>query len=249
MNTESNNIKGVFYGVGLGPGDPELVTLKALKLMQRADIIYTAVSRQGSTSVSGRIVAALPDIQAECRELVFAMNQDWNDRQKVISNHAHTIAGELDQGRNCVFATIGDPLTYSTCGYLSSMLERIIPEAGQVIVPGVNSWSAAAAEYGKAPLVEDMERLTVIPGYLEPDKAEIARCLAENGTTVFLKTYRTRNCIINALKDFPADIIYGADIGLDSQFVSDNIEEIIKRKDEYLSMLIVKPKLYPRENK
>lgn len=226
----------------MGPGDPELLSLKALKAMQDADIIYTVASRQGMLSVSGKIVASLPGITAECRELTFAMNKDWQDRLYTISGHAQAIAKELRKGKICAFASIGDSLTYSTCSYLVEALENIIPELNKSIIPGINSWSALAAAYGKMPLVEDIERLTVIPGYLEPDKGEIARVLQNSETIVFLKTYRTRNRIIELLREFPVEILYGANVGLENQFISDDINQIINRGEEYLSMLIVKTK-------
>ncbi len=233
-------VKGKFFGVGLGPGDPDLITRKGWEALCHADIIYTVASRQGSSSQSRRIVTAQPGVRAEQRELVFAMNQDWDDRMATIARHAADIAAELKNGNSCAFATIGDVLTYSTCGYLLDALLQLIPELETTIIPGVNSWSALTAANSGLPLVSDQEKLTVIPGYITPDRETVAGIIDGSETVVFLKTYRSRNEIINLLRDFPVDILYGANVGMDNQFISTDINEITARKAEYLSMLIVR---------
>ena len=106
---------GTFYGVGLGPGDPELITWKALKILQKADRIYTAVSRQSERSVSGAVIAALPEICAPAEELRFSMSGDWTERRNCIDAHAGRTAEELKKGLDRGVVTIGDPMTYSTC--------------------------------------------------------------------------------------------------------------------------------------
>ena len=146
---------GKFFGVGLGPGDPDLITRKGWEALCQADIIYTVASRQGSSSQSLRIVKAQPGVKAELRELVFAMNQDWEDRLSTIDRHAADIAAELKNGYDCAFVTIGDVLTYSTCGYLLEALMKLIPNLNKTIVPGVNSWSALTA--ANADLVSAIE--------------------------------------------------------------------------------------------
>ncbi|MCP3964875.1 MAG: precorrin-2 C(20)-methyltransferase [Lentisphaerae bacterium] len=234
---------GKFYGVGVGPGDPGLITLKAVKCLQCVDIIFSAVSRQGTRSVSGNVVDSLSEINAECRELVFSMSKDWKKRLACVKNNAQIIADELRKGNNCAFATIGDPMTYSTCSYLVNYLRDMIPELNVGFIPGVNSWSALAAEAGQV-LVEDCERFSVQPNYIDPEPETFNEILSGGDTTVFLKTYRSRNAILELLNnEMPkASILYGSNIGLPEQFISNDINEIISRKDEYLSMLIVNNK-------
>ena len=130
---------GRFYGVGLGPGDPGLVTLRTAEILRAAHVVYTVASRQSERSVSGAIINALPGVTARREELKFTMSKDFPTRLAKIDEHARRIAAELRAGNDCAFATIGDAMTYSTCGYLLRALLRILPELEYEIVPGVNS--------------------------------------------------------------------------------------------------------------
>ncbi|MCF6175830.1 MAG: precorrin-2 C(20)-methyltransferase [Victivallaceae bacterium] len=227
---------GKFYGVGVGPGDVELITLKAVRILKTADVIFTAVSRQSARSVSGRVVDAVDGITGKRQELVFAMTKSWDDRMNLIRKNAGIILSELRQGKNCVFTTIGDPLTYSTYGYLMKELQLLAAELKIITIPGVNSWSALAAASNTI-LVEDKERLCIVPSY----SAVAEKAALEHAeTVVFLKTYNSRNNIIDKLDCADEELLYGSNLGLDEQFISTNIEQIRKRGKEYLSMLIVK---------
>ena len=231
--------QGKFYGVGLGPGDPGLVTLKAAKILRNVQVIYTVASRQSSRSVSGKIIDSLPGISARRVELEFTMARNFPERLARIDEHAHRILNELNAGNDCAFTTIGDPMTYSTCGYLLRSLRQLEPELSFAIVPGVNSWSALAAASAEV-LVEDNDVLRIVPGYLAPDSAELEAVLKPEGTVVFLKTYRERDRYAALLRERGCSMVYGANIGLENEFVSKNPEEIAARPEEYLSMLLGK---------
>ena len=226
---------GTFYGVGLGPGDPGLLTVKALTVLCEAGQIYTVASRQSERSVSRSILAAYPEITAPVAELEFTMSTEWGERQSCIDRHAGTVAAKLTAGMDCAFGTIGDPMTYSTCSYLLRALRRLLPELRSVIVPGVNSWSALAAGL-QQPLAEDDEVLRIIPGYRSGvELPELPEC----STTILLKTYRTRNRLLDQLPP-DAGVIYGAEIGLPGEILSVDREVIAGLPEAYLSMLAVK---------
>ena len=224
---------GTFYGIGLGPGDPDLVTLKALKALQKADRIYTVLSRNAEQSVSDSIVRALPGIGAEPIPLEFTMSRSWDERLRKIGEHADSIAAELRKGLNCAFTTIGDPMTYSTCSYLLKALKQRIPDLKSEIVPGVNSWSALAASVQK-PLAEDTEILRIIPSFIAGDPE-----FPENTTSILLKTYHTRD---ELLRKIPADaeVWYGANLGLANETAASDRDRIGTLPEAYLSMLAVK---------
>ncbi len=231
--------QGKFFGVGLGPGDPGLVTLKAADVLRNVAVIYTVASRQSSRSVSGAIIDSLPGISARKVELEFTMARDFGERLARIDEHARRILEELNAGNDCAFTTIGDPMTYSTCGYLLRALRRMEPALQFEIVPGVNSWSALAAASAE-PLVEDNDVLRIVPSYLAPDSAELEAILKPEGTVVFLKTYRERNHYAALLRERGCSMVYGANIGLENEFFSKDPEEIAARPEEYLSMLLGK---------
>ena len=224
---------GFFYGVGLGPGDPELVTLKALATLQRAQTIYTVISRQSERSVSGGILDALPGLTGRRVELEFTMVRDFPERLARIDRHAETIAAELHRGRDCAFATIGDPSTYSTCSYLLRALRRELPELRFALIPGVNSWSALAARLA-VPLAENGEELRIIPAQAGPDPE-----LPETGTAVLLKSYHDRDRLLAQLPP-ELELAYGANLGLPGEFASCDRAEIAAHPVEYLSLLAVR---------
>ena len=229
---------GRFFGIGVGPGDPGLITLKAVEILKQANVIFTVTSRQSKRSISGAVVNSIEGISGEQKQLTFAMTNDWEDRMNLIRKNAQIILDELKQKKDCVFATIGDPLTYSTYGYLMKELLRLEPKLVIKTVPGVNSWSALAAESNTI-LVEDEEKLCIVPSY---NKVAEKEALENADTVVFLKTYNSRNNIVNNIKKNLAktSVLYGANLGMKEQFISMDSDEIIKHNQEYLSMLIVK---------
>ena len=233
--------QGKFYGVGLGPGDPGLVTLKAAEVLRNVTVIYTVASRQSSRSISAEIIDSLPGISARKVGLEFTMARDFGERLARIEEHAKRILNDLNAGNDCAFTTIGDPMTYSTCGYLLRILRRLEPELAFEIIPGVNSWSALAAASAE-PLVEDNEILRIVPGYLAPDSAVLESVMKPEGTVVFLKTYRERDRYADLLRERGCRMVYGANIGLANEFFSKDPEEISSRPEEYLSMLLGKTK-------
>ena len=128
-------------------------------------------------------------------------------------------------------------MTYSTCSYLLRALRRMEPELEYEIIPGVNSWSALAAATATA-LVEDREVLRIIPTAVPPEPEKLAAMLQEHGTSVLLKCYRTREELVRLLSQGGYRVTYGANLGLDDEFVSGDPEEIAACPEEYLSMLL-----------
>ena len=228
--------KGILYGVGVGPGDLDLITIKAVKVLQKADIIFTVVSRQSEVSISGRVVENLDNIAAERIPLTFAMTKDWDDRMKLIKENSKIVLKRLQEGKSCAFTTIGDPLTYSTYGYLMKEIHKLDPEIEIKTIPGVNSWSSLAAASNMI-LVEDKEKLTIVPSYSEVSPTE---ALQNSDTVVFLKTYNSRNTIMEDIDSDSYQILYGSNIGMDKEYISTDKTEITAHGKEYLSMVIAK---------
>ena len=229
---------GKFYGVGVGPGDPELLTVKAVKVLKSAAVIFDVIGPNSKNSISGAILDSL-ELSAERCALIFSMARDNQTRQRTIAANAQIVEARLREGKTCVFATIGDPFIYSTYIYLRNELLNLIPELAVETVPGITSFQAAAVK-ADIPLVEDCERLCVIPAFSEDNINEFP--IESADTLVFLKSYRTRNKIIHYLKseNIKFSAIYAARIGLEGELISKNLEEITALPDEYLSMLIVK---------
>ncbi|MBQ8307001.1 MAG: precorrin-2 C(20)-methyltransferase [Blautia sp.] len=154
-------MKGIAYGVGVGPGDPELMTLKAIRLIRENDVIAVP-GTEPKDSVAYKIaVQAVPELAD--KELIAIDMPMVKDRQKIEENHkkgAKIIEEYLDQGKNVVYITLGDSTIYCTFTYLQHYMEADGYEVQ--LVNGIPSFCAAAARLN-IPLVEWNEPLHVIP--------------------------------------------------------------------------------------
>ncbi|MDP9116878.1 MAG: precorrin-3B C(17)-methyltransferase [Actinomycetota bacterium] len=192
---------GTLYGVGLGPGDPELVTIKAARLITAADVIAYHCARHGR-SIARTI--AQPYLRPGQREekLVYPVTTEATDHpggyagamSDFYAEAAGRLAAHLDGGRNVVLLAEGDPLFFSS--YMH-MHKRLAHRYRTHIVPGVTSVSAAAAAVG-TPLVEADEVLTILPGTLDPDT--LADRLQHTDAAAIMKVSRHFAGIQQALK-------------------------------------------------
>ncbi|MFP5022019.1 precorrin-2 C(20)-methyltransferase [Pseudonocardia phyllosphaerae] len=193
---------GTLYGVGLGPGDPELTTIKAARLVRDADVIAYHSARHGR-SIARRI--AEPHLSGTAIEeaLVYPVTTETTDHpggyqgaiDAFYTEAAARLAAHLDAGRDVVVLAEGDPLFY---GSYMHMHKRLSGRYRTEVVPGVTSISGAAAALGQ-PLVERDEVLTVLPGTLP--RAELARRLADTDSAAVMKLGRTFGNVRGALAD------------------------------------------------
>jgi len=174
---------GTLYGVGLGPGDPELITRKAARLIEKAQVIaYPALA--GAESFARSIAADL--IAAGAREIIMdvPMTRDREPAQAAYDKGAAEIAAELSAGEDVICLCEGDPFFYGSFMYLHARLAgRFTVE----VVPGVSSLTACAARAG-LPLAARNERLTVLPGPLP--EAELAARIDGAESVAVLKVGR-----------------------------------------------------------
>jgi len=193
---------GTLYGVGLGPGDPELVTLKAARLIGEADVIAYHSARHGRSIARGVAAPYLRGDQVE-EPLVYPLTVETTDHPRgyrgalddFYTESAAKLAAHLDAGRDVVLLCEGDPLFY---GSYMHMHTRLAGRYRAEVVPGVTSVSAAAAVAGR-PLVEGEEVLTVLPGTLPPEA--LAERLATADSAAVLKLGRTFEKVRKALTD------------------------------------------------
>lgn len=195
--------RGTLWGVGLGPGDPELVTVKAARLIGEADVVAFHSARHGRSIARSIAQPYLRPGQIE-EHLVYPVTTETTAHpggyrgaiDDFYEESANRIAAHLDSGRNVALLAEGDPLFYSS--YMH-MHRRLTDRFDAVIIPGVTSVSAASAATG-TPLVEGDEILTVIPGTLPAD--EIASRLADlkyRGAAVIMKLGRSYGAVRQAL--------------------------------------------------
>ena len=183
---------GTLYGVGLGPGDPELVTVKAARLIGAADVVAFHAARHGRSVARGLAEPYLREGQIE-ELLVYPVTTETTDHpggyagamEEFYRESADRIAAHLDAGRNVVVLAEGDPFFYGSYMHMHKRLANRYPTE---VVPGVPSVSGAAAAAGR-PLVERDEVLTVLPGTLGADR--LAERLAATDSAVVIKLGRT----------------------------------------------------------
>ncbi|WP_049825981.1 precorrin-2 C(20)-methyltransferase [Tsukamurella paurometabola] len=192
----------MLYGVGVGPGDPELVTVKAARIIGSVDVIAYHSARHGRSNARACAEPYLRSDQTELR-LMYPVTTETTDHpggyrgalDDFYTHAAEQLAEHLAAGRDVALLAEGDPMFYSS--YMH-MHKRLSGRFESVIVPGVTSISAAAAATG-VPLVEADEVLTVLPGTLpEP---ELRRRLADTDAAAIMKLGRTFPAVVGALAD------------------------------------------------
>ncbi|WP_018658080.1 precorrin-2 C(20)-methyltransferase [Actinomadura flavalba] len=193
---------GRLYGVGVGPGDPELVTVKTARLIGAADVVAYHAARHGRSIARSIAAPYLRDGQVE-EALLYPVTTESTDHpggylgamEDFYADCAARLAAHLDAGRTVVVLSEGDPLFYGSYMHLH---KRLAPHYPAEVVPGVTSVSAASAAVG-LPLVEREETLTVLPGTLPP--AELAARLGSADAAAVLKLGRTFPKVRDALAE------------------------------------------------
>ncbi|GAB6158381.1 cobalt-factor II C(20)-methyltransferase [Desulfotomaculum varum] len=178
-------MKGIFYGIGVGPGDPELLTLKAARLLQSIDAVIAP--RTGTKTGSTALQIARPHLRPEAQilELTFPMVDNSEEKTNAWEKNKQVILSLLAQDKRVAFLTLGDPMLYSTYIYMIRLLAR--HQVNCQTVPGITSFCAAAGRAG-FPLAEGDEILTVIPATCDREKLNQALAVSDN--VVLMKVSR-----------------------------------------------------------
>ncbi len=237
MNMETKT--GTLYGIGVGPGDPDLLTIKAVKMLNSVDVVFAASSIKNKHSLAVEIVRPHLSGNVDVRALPFQMSNNEGERETLWEENAAIIMAELEKGKSAAFITLGDSLTYSTYGYLLKIINRKAPHIKVVSVPGITSYQAAAARIN-TPLVEGDESLLITSGARGGD--ELRKYGGSTDNVVLLKAYKNVADINSALKD--ANLLENS-VGIskcgrkDEEIVRD-VREFETRKPDYWTLVIAK---------
>lgn len=229
---------GKFYGIGVGPGDPELMTLKAVRTIRDCDVIVLPVSNRELTEpllleqneMENRAAGYLESCTAY-QIAVQTVSELKEKLRKIHARGAEVIEQFLEKGWNLAFLTLGDPTVYSTCMYIEQMIEQ---DGYQVeTVSGIPSFCAAAARLNQ-PLGEQEEQIHILPGSYEAGEG-----LQLSGTKILMKTGKKMGQIKEFLQESSQDICLVENCGMDDERIVRSVEEISEDAG-YYSLLIVK---------
>jgi len=230
---------GTLYGIGVGPGDPELLTIKAARLLGEVDLVFTAASPGNDYSIAQQIAGPHLKPGIEVRRLDFPMVGDEKILTEAWKANAAEIAEVLKKGLSAAFLTLGDSLTYSTYGYVLPYLAEMVPAESVVTIPGITSYQMAASRRNQ-PLVTGLESLTIMSGVEDPEV--LGDLLDKTDNVAILKTYRSYDGIMAMLKKkgLVKNAVLYSKVGLPDEEIHSDLENSPVDKPPYLSLMIVK---------
>jgi precorrin-2/cobalt-factor-2 C20-methyltransferase len=228
------------YAVGVGPGDPELLTRKAERILRHADVVLAPVSKPGEVSVALETVREFLDEGRQ--EIILHQFPMTSDKSRLIpawQEAAALIAGRILAGKDVAFITIGDPLLYSTFIYLLRIFRESYPQIDMEIIPGISSINTAAA-VACIPLAEADERIAIIPATAGMEK--VIEALATYDTVVLLKVKPLFGEILDVLRQMGREqsTLFVERVGSVRQKVLINFAEITCHVPDYLSLMIIR---------
>lgn len=229
---------GTLHGIGVGPGDPELLTLKAVGVLRRVGHVFAAASTRNDSSLALSIAAPHLPGDARVQMLGFPMTRDAEVLERSWEENARRVLEPLRRGEDAAFLTLGDPMLYSTFGYLARTVRALEPEIAVQSVPGVTSFQAAASHTGTV-LAESGENLLVLSGVGDAEELSAHLECADNAAV--LKAYRNFGEIRETLRrlDLLERSCFVTRLGLDGEAVHTDLDQA-PAAPHYFSLVLMK---------
>lgn len=230
-------MSGIFYGVGVGPGDPELLTVKAVNVIKEADIIIAPRTEKKEKSTALNIARPYLKESVEIVHLVFPMVFHEDVLTDAWEENKRTILDFLTQGKKVVFLTLGDPMLFSTYIYVFKLLK----DSGYPIetIPGIPAFCAIASKVG-IPLAEGNQVLSIVP--TTKDEQALEDVIKKSDNLVLMKVYKNYPQVVKKLKasDHIANSVMVSRCGLDNEEIFRDLENVEKEQVNYLSTVLAK---------
>ncbi len=229
---------GNFYGIGLGPGDPNLLTMKAIQTIQRVDRIFVPKSDTKEDSLALEIVKEYVK-EKRVIEQVYPMTKDKSILNAAWLRAAEEVYAEVSKGHDVAYLTLGDPMTFSTYIYLLHHLNTMLPSHVIHTIPGITSYNAAAC-MANYPLLTGDERLAVIP--VPRDIAELRPVLETFDTVVMMKVAKKLDEVIQLIEEMnlSENALFASYIGQKDAYLTCDLVSLKGSGRGYMSVLIVK---------
>ncbi|HEX6711443.1 MAG TPA: precorrin-2 C(20)-methyltransferase [Rubrobacter sp.] len=228
-------MSGRLVGVGVGPGDPELLTIKGLRVLREADEVFVPVADTGEAGRAEATVREYLD-EGRIRRLLFALSDDAEARERNWTSAARDVSEHLRGGKTCAFATIGDPNVYSTFTYLARAVRESVPEVEVETVPGITAMQDLASRSGTV-LLEGDERLALLP--FTAGEGPLKEALVHFETVVCYKGGSRLGEVLRVAEEggWLEGAVYGARLGIEGEEIV-SAREMIGREGTYLSTVI-----------
>jgi precorrin-2/cobalt-factor-2 C20-methyltransferase len=229
---------GTFYGVGVGPGDPELMTRKAERVLRSVDCIFHPAGARSGTGFARRIVEPLGLPPQKFRPVTLCMARERGADQETYRRAAEEIVSELRRGKSAAWITEGDPLFYSTFLHLYEELRRF-PDVAVEIIPGVTSTSAAAARVG-VPVARLDEKVAIVPAAYGVER--LPALIEEFATIFLLKINTSYERLLETLASLPRSVraVYVEQVGTSAERVVENLESLRGEELPYFALVILR---------
>lgn len=231
---------GTLYGVGVGPGDLELITVKAFRMLKEADVIAYPKKRKGSKSYAHQIVECyINPNEKEMLGLVFPMTKDQAILDEQWAKIADEVYGKLKEGKDVAFVTEGDPFLYSTYIHLMRMLQEKYEGIEMKVIPGISSVNGSAAQFG-FPLADGDERIGIIPA--NDNREEMKEVLLNHDCVVFIKVAKVLPQMIDLLEELQLVdcATVATKVTSKEEVIFRDIRELKNAELPYLSLMVVK---------
>jgi precorrin-2/cobalt-factor-2 C20-methyltransferase len=224
-----------FYGIGVGPGDPKLITLRAVEVLQEIEVIAIPKSKMDRESVAWEIAKSHCPSGVKMLELEMPMTSDEEVLRTAWQNAADKVSVEIQQGHSVAFLTLGDPSLYSTYSYLLTILENVLLPEQIVTIPGITAMAAAAARVNM-PLATGDEPLVVLPGIEGLEEYE------KFPNLVLMKVSRNLPEVLNRIQKAGAQAVLATRVGQPGEEIRVLSAQEELEKVDYLSLVLLKQK-------
>jgi precorrin-2/cobalt-factor-2 C20-methyltransferase len=231
---------GTLYGIGVGPGDPELITVKAFRILRESPVIAYPKKRMGSKSYAHQIMDMyVKSGEKEMLGLVFPMTRDKEVLEREWTNTAAAVWEHLRQGKDVAFVTEGDPMFYSTFIHMMRVMNEQHPEVEVKSIPGVSSFLGAASRLG-IPLADGDEQIGIIPA--TDDREAMRQALLSHDCVIFLKVAKVLDMIIELLHELElvdkASVV--TKVTSSEEMIWRNVRELAGADPGYLTLMVVR---------
>lgn len=231
---------GILYGLGVGPGDPELITVKSFRILKESPVIAYPRKMRGAKSYALTITEMYVNTEEkEMLGLTFPMTKDKEALEKQWTKTVSQVWDFLKEGKDVAFVTEGDPMIYSTFIHMMRLMKAEHPEVEVKSIPGISSINASASTLG-IPLADGDEQIAIVPA--TDDYGRMRKALEEHDCVVFIKVAKVIDLMLTVLRDL--DLVEKAavltKVTSSEEMIWRDVESLQGRELEYLTLMVVR---------